>query len=255
MRRTLTWLCGWLALASCAKEQGQSQLDAHVTLDQFQRANQIISRIDYLPFGYTADGCFGRSFYMSMELAAESIPSSAQAVNICAPDEPDLYTNPDNLLRLADGTAWSWHVAPLVVLDGREYVIDPSMSAVPMRRVDWMAYMSHQLPVNFNLVTATDPSKGRLQDAQCDQDLGYELMVGSFDEMAAFEAPNVASHCSYMHAYISRLTSVSEATKAAMQVRLIERTKYLVSRLKELQKLEEFSQIDYDVACRFSVDR
>lgn len=91
--------------------------------ERVARAFEIVRAIDYLPYDYREGGCYVRSFFIAMELAAEGIPSSHMLVT--APVGSPLVAR--------DGTRWGFHVAPIVRTrpGAPGVVMDPAM--VPSR--------------------------------------------------------------------------------------------------------------------------
>ena len=117
-----------LFFAACGQAQkpAVSQSKALVTSSQAQAAFDIVSAIDYIPFTYIVDGCYARSLYMSMELAADKIPSSA------------FYMF--GYLQPTDEVSWSYHVAPLLKIRGQEaIVLDPAYEKEPLTMTEWKA--------------------------------------------------------------------------------------------------------------------
>ncbi len=98
-----------LFFGACGQNQSgeNSQSKALVTIDQAKQAFKIVADINYIPFTYIVDGCYARALYMSMELAAQKIPSSAYYIF--------------GYLQPTDSVSWSYHVAPaLQVEDGED---------------------------------------------------------------------------------------------------------------------------------------
>jgi hypothetical protein len=97
-----------------------------ITSGDLDRAASIVEATrDYLPFDYTTDGCYARATYMQMELLAADIPSRVVFVRTALNAQGDDFDGAAPTLR---PVAWSWHVAPVVKVDGVEWVLDPSVS-------------------------------------------------------------------------------------------------------------------------------
>ena len=224
MRRVLLSL---LLLVSCAAPdprlstplQGSDQA-AKVTSEQAQRAYDIISAIDYIPFHYTADGCYARALYMAMELAVNELPSSAQFIEgELAPD---------------DYTWWTYHVAlMLLVGDATEpTMIDPALATRPLPLHDWID-LSHPAP-GYRLfwvpgsVYASDEVLANTTQAP---------MIESFAELPAFKPQDIADSCRWLHAYIGLEFNLSWPDRDAKRSRLIARTRTLLGELRSLGKL------------------
>lgn len=115
-------------LAACGQNSTQtSESKALVSQQQAAEAFAIVKDIDYLPFTYIVDGCYARSLYMSLELAAEKIPSSAHYVL--------------GYLQPTQAVTWSYHVAPLLQLKDstqEPWIIDPAFETGPLTRTKWI---------------------------------------------------------------------------------------------------------------------
>src|SRR5687767_6751444 len=97
---------GLLLVTGCGSaDESPPTSDTQELVDQatFKKAFKIVSAIDYLPWEYKVDGCYARALYMSMELAAEGIPSNAAFAFADEFDE----------LRVGE-IEWQYHVAPML---------------------------------------------------------------------------------------------------------------------------------------------
>lgn len=77
----------------------------------------------YLPYQFTADGCYARTFFISMELAAEGkLPHAIVAVG-----EFEVW-----------GRLLSFHMAPVEPSERTRWIWDPSLSKMPIAEADWL---------------------------------------------------------------------------------------------------------------------
>lgn len=245
-------LLGALGLQGCAapvelEPEGSSRSEV-VTQDTFERAASVVRGIDYLSFGYTADGCYVRAFYMSAELAAEGIESNS--IFAIARDEQNQLEIPGS-----DGT-WSFHVAPMLnVATPRARgsarvvarVLDPGLSSTPLTHTAWVARMGHRpSDPGAPLLRAIDgaylvQAQYQLDDLRA-TDVWYD--VPSFDAMQPFRAVDFQSACGKMHAFLEAEGTPQRAKK---QATLLARTQAVMTALEGARKLEG-SASDFDAA-------
>src|SRR5262245_55851675 len=136
------WLAGAAVLAATSACTAVGEDDAVpttqdiVTKDVFQRAFATLDRVDYLPFEYTADGCYARAFYMSMELASQSIESNA----VFALQRHGVDGAPDGPQPMFGPSAWGFHTAPLLEVGtpdrAEPFVVDPAIGHTPFKLDD-----------------------------------------------------------------------------------------------------------------------
>ena len=241
MRYPIISLCllGSHVVACAPKLDAVSSPTALVSNSELKQAGNIAAQIDYLPTTYVNDGCYARSRYVSMELAAADIPSSAQIVSTCHSrrDAPDL-------LRLPDGNKWNWHVAPLFVVDGEPYIIDLAFSIRPLKRSEWLAYFqgrqNNGLRRYFLAVSGSDPNGawGSDSPAICGKDLGLETLISSIKEMKPFREDNLLSNCAQMAAHIRKEPELTYQQREEKVQRLVERSIALHEVLRKKGLLE-----------------
>lgn len=226
-----------LGLAGCnspeAEEVAATSKD-ELTERDWDRAARYLSRINYLPWGYTNDGCYARALYYTMNLAAEGI--SANHVYIVAKPGYGLGTN---------GT-WSYHVAPLVSRDstGELLVLDPiwapaNPQAIPLSR--WYAMQTNyegtpnapELRVSPGNTYGQTGSGTPVPDPTS-PDVARFREPPSFSDMPAFSMGTINAACNIMHSYID-LEGLS--TKDTKHHDLSRDTKRLVTALADLGKL------------------
>ncbi len=211
----------FLSLNGCGQTY-ESELNAVVTEKQAQNAFDIIERIDYLPFQYKTDGCYGRSIYMAMELAAQGIPSSSQYIQ--------------GELKPQQGVSWRGHVAPMIVIDGlginQKIILDPSLSAGPLTEKLWInavnpkgeyksvyRYGSHYMDqTNWSLPDDPDP------------------LVRDISEMPVFRKEDVLDACGDIYRYLNNPGIDGVWYK---KDKLVSRTQQLVKDLWDRQLLDE----------------
>lgn len=116
---------------------------------------------DYLPWAYSPDGCFARSFFVSMEFASRGIPVREQIINVRwnsdfesnkAEFEP---TDPSGAPVLYNGRTvkWQYHIAAVLMpgdkVDLKEpMIIDRALEPGPVTVAKWVSDAnSHHLPV------------------------------------------------------------------------------------------------------------
>lgn len=224
-----------LFFAACGQAQkpAASQSKALVTTSQAQNAFDIVAAIDYIPFTYIIDGCYARSLYMSMELAAESIPSSA------------FYMF--GYLQPTDEVSWSYHVAPLLKIRGQEaIVLDPAFEAEPLTMTEWKAKNNPQSDFEHDLKAGSSyfDESGRTSE------FTMSNMIQNFEEMPTFLTSDIASACTVMYRYIP-LQNQSAAKSREQRAKLLSRTAELVESLEAVGKLEDDNVYsDASSACR-----
>lgn len=227
-----------LFFAACGSNKGtqDSSSKALVTAAQADAAFDIVKAIDYIPFTYIVDGCYARSLYMSMELAAEKIPSSAFYMFG--------YLQPTNEV------SWSYHVAPLLKLRGQEaWVLDPAFEAEPLTMTEWKAKNNPQSEFEHDLKAGSayfDPT-GRTSEFTMNN------MIQNFEEMPTFLTSDIASACTVMYNYLP-LQDQPAALSKEQRTKLLSRTAELVDGLKKVGKLENDGVAsDANSVCRTAV--
>lgn len=217
--------------ASAEPEPAQADLDL-VTRDKFDRARKILEAIDYLPFRYLFDGCTARALYMSMELAAEGIESSA------------VFAYADgHALRVKDAT-WGFHVAPMFVVgrdraSAKHIVVDPSIDPAPLSKESWIRRMciaarpGEQGYPRVFAVPGSDfwpaDENGALPDGD----------VTDFASLPAFKTDDILEACNVAYKWIGREPDLSDDARAGKRAALVARSAVLVSRLGARGKVSE----------------
>lgn len=199
---------------------GISEQQARVTPQQAQLAAQLVdSTRAYLPFAFTEDGCYARALYMSMELAARRVPSSAQYLT------GELYPS--------SSVTWGWHVAPMVEIEGGsgKTILDPSLAPNgPISLQEWIRRSnpmgSYEL---FWTIGSTYYTTGfYTPNAQS------APVISSFAELSPFQRSDIEEACGVMSEYLSYERAANEAQKRAL---LVGRTRSLANRLLSVGKL------------------
>lgn len=215
---------------------------ALVTTDQQQLAFDIINNIDYLPFTYRWDGCYARSLYMSMELAAAGIPSSS------------LYVV--GHLEPTDQIKWKYHVAPLITSSDLKnaVILDPSLSPKPELVQDWV-YLADQVdPDGRYRYWLTEGSSyifdqgvgnsvfTKSSAALLDDPATMGSMVSNFEDMKPFDVRHLRSACYIMQQYTnnSRPPMVSQEASDSKTRKIASRTRELVEQLFKLGKISHY---------------
>lgn len=216
---------------------GTSEARAVVTQEQADRAFAITKGIDYLPWGYTADGCYARALYMSMELAAERIPSSAEYV----------VADTGAVLSPGGGVTWGWHVAPMIKITatGTPLIIDPSLFQAPeqARSLDTWVERNNPIPSGayhtYLLQGSTYWATNHLVDT---------TPIGSFAELDPFHGSDIESACSVAFSYLGYEQPLpAPNVTAAKRSKLVARTRTLVDALNRVGKLDDL--VSSDLSC------
>jgi hypothetical protein len=250
-----------LALTACGPNaQQSSDTSALVSQGQANQAFAIVENIDYLPFTYIEDGCYARSLYMSLELAAQEIPSSAHYVF--------------GALQPTPAVVWSYHVAPMLQVKNstqEPWVLDPAFEVEPLTRTEWLnknfaakskssitlqdiaSYTKTRVRAGsayFEEYGRTDPydtPETRAFDARKDSSgrvigltprpINPTAMIPEFEEMPTFLASDIHSACTVMYSYIQREELQTSSERAAKTQRLLASTTRLVKAMSGLKKL------------------
>jgi len=197
-----------------------SQPEALVSLEQYQESFNIVRSVDYLPFKVTRDGCYARALFLAMELAVQGIPSSSTFV--VAPQGELLYLN--------DGTPWLYHIAPMLQVPGyAPMILDPAMSAAPMRQQDWLQAMHGQ---NAFVYSLPGSDYGYRYGTQV---LGSQI-VSSLDQMPAFRVEDIQHACQSLDKFWGEAQGITETDRAlhrqALATRAVELGQQLLARGK-----------------------
>ncbi len=209
-------LVGILNQACGNSATSTSNLNAYVSPATAQQAFAKIESIDYLPFGYKVDGCYARSLFMSMELASEVIPSSAQ------------FAVGD--LRPSSEVAWRYHVVPMLVVgsDTEPTVIDPSLIAKPVKRSEWLRVMNSE---GYTELVAVP---GSYYDPYSTPEKSQEKIIHSFTELPPFELEHITRACRTLNQYLNLENAANFREK---QAKLASRVNSLAQSLVEKEKL------------------
>jgi hypothetical protein len=227
MKKTLLFLL----LVGCnapAGPVGQTEKDARVSPEDAQRAFAIVSGIDYLPFAYKPDGCYARALYMSMELAAQSVPSSAQFL------EGDLHPTAD--------IAWGYHVAPMLLINGDDHrtILDPSLSSAPVPFDQWIGLSNP----NGDYTTFFVPGSIYVASIDLSNPSSYNApMIDRFSQLPSFHLADIEGACSVMYSYLNNVDGGVQ-----LQPELVQRTQDLLPALAAVGKLPEYFD-GYQTAC------
>jgi hypothetical protein len=255
-----------LTLTACGPQTQQtSDTSALVSQQQANQAFSIVKEIDYLPFTFIEDGCYARSLYMSLELAAQGVPSSA------------LYVY--GALRPTETLYWSYHVAPMLQVNDsaqEPWVLDPAFEVEPLTRTQWLnrnfaASSKSQLQLNnialytmtrvragsayFEESGRTDPydtPRTRVFDAATDSSgavvgliprpIDKSVLIPNFEEMPTFTSRDIHSACTVMYSYILREKLEDPKTKID---KLLASTTRLVAAIDRRDKLTRNGVVSY----------
>jgi hypothetical protein len=235
-------LASVVACSAAPGEEGDdgttASQDELISQQTFNEVSRIVGNIKYLPFEYKVDGCYARSLYMAMELAATGHESNA----IFAFAKPGLALQVGNV-------RWVYHVAPMLFV-GQTYqtsrwlVIDPSMSTTALDARTWIARMGYPegtpnavLP-SYSVVPGSaygpnDPSANATNKAGTGSAVSD---VQSFAAMPAFDVHEVQESCNVMHKYLGKEASSNVAAK---KLALVVRTGELLANLRGRRKINE----------------
>ncbi len=209
-------LFGFFTQGCGPSDSAVSNPSAYVSPETAQLAFAKIENIDYLPFGYKVDGCYARSLFMSMELAADVIPSSAQ------------FAVGD--LRPSSEVSWRYHVVPMLVVgsDSEPTVIDPSLIARPVKRSQWLDVMNTQ---GFTELVAVP---GSYYDPYSTPEKSQEKIIHSFAELPPFDLEHITRACRTLNQYLSLENAANFREK---QAKLSSKANSLTLKLIEKGKL------------------
>ena len=212
-----------LALPSCGRAPDSSMTKGAVTFEELQSAVQTVFAIDYLPFTQIEDGCYARSLYMAMELAAKGIPVSSQFV---IASSGSLSPQPN--------FKWNYHVAPAVwVKDFSEpTIIDPSIFDHITSRAAWInklnptgTYELKFAPASETVVNSPTLKIGPNTRSE---------MITTAAEVGEFRVSDITNSCRTMETSIRQETHLQADERDKKVSRMTKRTKFLVRKLKSL---------------------
>jgi len=235
-----------LTAAGCSTETAEdenaaSSQEAPLTERDWNRAITYLNGLDYLPWGYTDDGCYARAIYYTMNLAAEGI--SANHVYIIAKD---------NDHGLGATGRWRYHVAPLVSRDATNelIVLDPVYSRSPLSLRDWYDRQSiYEGTPNAPILkvapgtTYGDRSGTVVPDPHNVNTATFREPV-SFASMPSFDMGKINQACDVMHRYIDADQTTNADQKSTKHRALSRDTKRLVVSLADQRKLPSASGLN-----------
>ncbi|MBX3226538.1 MAG: hypothetical protein KIT84_32245 [Labilithrix sp.] len=159
MRLSLALLVAASLVACRAADEGAaagSQAVVEIAPDAVKVMNDVWATrdFDYLPWAYSPDGCFARSYFMSMELASRGIPVRQQIINLRwnsdvasnqAEFEPvDRAGNPVTYPATGGrAVKWQYHIAAVLmpgpnVRIAEPMVIDRALEPGPVTVEQWV---------------------------------------------------------------------------------------------------------------------
>jgi hypothetical protein len=237
-----------LGFGGC-KSRGRGSLqDALVRSTEAAEAYRIVEGTRaYLPYEYSADGCYARATYMQMELFAANIPSRVVFIRTTY-DEASQDWKVD--APLLDPAAWVYHVAPVIVVNGQEMVLDPALApgstGGAMSLNDWLSTMKAKKFVEapaaalnqkvaesvdrFVLSRASNPDQGPI-----DSENVRGQVIHNADEMPAFSSESALYNFKTMDDYLIEAASMGRITNSELQAR----RDLLVKRTVELAEILE----------------
>lgn len=241
MRSALSFVLSIGALATAAAcavpvhDDDVSSTQDSLTERDWGRAISYLGSLDYLPWGYTDDGCYARAIYYTMNLAAEGIASNH--VYIIAKDGAH---------GLGSTGRWFYHVAPLVSRDstGELRVLDPVYSTQPLLLSDWYDRQSRwentpDAPI-LKVAPGTtygDRSGTQVPDPHAASTAAFREPP-SFASMPSFSIGVLNSACNVMHRYIDLDTTTSAARKVQKHQGLSRDSQRLVTELAARGKID-----------------
>jgi hypothetical protein len=246
-------VAGAVACAAPRAPEEIRTLDDALSAQEFDTTVQHLTALPWLPWAYTADGCYARAEYYSMLLASRGVPTN------------HLYAlaRPGTTL----GGMWRWHVAPLVTKDGDPnhlYVLDPVYDqSRALTNVEWIARQGHSNP-NADEYPYLHVHPG---NSYLDQNLSALPLVNpsepnasvykepTFEAMPAFKMFVIAQACKTMHLYIDREPGTSEEQKSDKHTSLGRETKRIVGVLAAKGKLDGDSGSLYRNCTRDPLDK
>ena len=243
------WLAiGGLALAAlgCTARSEPEPASAKIDLDlvtqaRFDRAKNIVDGIDYLPYRYLFDGCTARALYMSMELAAEGIESSA------------IFAYADSGSLRVRNASWGFHVAPMLVVGedhehAKRIVVDPSIDPAPLTEAQWIRRMgvgAEPGEPGYPRVFVVPGSDFWPADEASTLPNGD---VADFASLPAFHTIDILEACNVAYKWIGREPDLSEDGRDSKRSALVARSAKLVARLRARGKIEDTLDATLDVA-------
>ena len=225
-------------VAACASSTADQATvdDQNLSAQDFDQTVQELTKLPYLPWGYTPDGCYARALYYSMVLATKDIPTNHLYV---------VVQNDGSSL----GGQWRWHVAPVVTKDGDPshlYVLDPDFSREKaLTNVEWVAAQGFPDPsvANYpNLHVWPGNSYMEPDDpihplANPGKPVAADYKEPTFAAMPAFEMNDIAAACETMHDYIDIEPGRTAAQKTAKHKALGSATKTTLAALVAKEKV------------------
>lgn len=240
----LLLVLGLQGLASCTAapgERGRADDDATEVADQalsaadFDAAVRHLTALPYLPWSYTADGCYARALYYSMLLATKGIPTN------------HIYAVAQAWTTL--GGEWTWHVAPMVTRDGdgsRLYVLDPVLDGTrALTQLEWVARQGHPNPsVATFPILHVHPGNSYLDQFSIrrkvelpSQPDAPRYMEPSFEAMPPFAMTDINDACVILQRHIDSESGLTDAERTEKHTALGRETRRIVDALARRKKV------------------
>lgn len=239
-----------MGVVACKSANRSRLRDAVVPASEAEKAFRIVERTrSYLPYEYSADGCYARASYMQMELFAANIPSRVVFVRTAYDDVRQGWADNSPVL---DPAGWVYHVAPVIKVDGAEIVLDPGLEANAIGGAqtlsEWLQKMKARKFVEaptaelnqkvaesldrFILSRASNPDDGPIISANV-----RGQVIRDVGEMPAFNAETFMWNFQTMDLYLIE----SAAEKKITENEMIVRRALLATRTVQLAEILENS--------------
>ena len=77
---------------------------------------------------------------------------------------------------------WTFHVAPIIKLKGELYILDPSVSTIPITKDDWYGKITNNQPNRINGFVTCDPGSYDRDFSYCYDPDNEKLMSDEYIE-------------------------------------------------------------------------
>jgi hypothetical protein len=232
----VSFVAGLVACAAEPKGGEPETLDDALSQGDFDATVRHLTALPWLPWAYTADGCYARAEYYSMLLATRRVPTNHLYV----------VASPGTAL----GGQWRWHVAPLVTKDSdREhlYVLDPVYDTTrALTNVEWVAHQGFEDPAAYrypSLHVHPGNSYAVPDDVVLPLESPGKPEVAKYKEptfvaMPSFRMGHVDEACETMHVYIDWEPDTTASEKRDKHRSLAGETARIVAELAALGKID-----------------
>ncbi|MCB0417937.1 MAG: hypothetical protein KDD39_09820 [Bdellovibrionales bacterium] len=195
---------------------------------------EILQKLDYLPLNYAKEAAFLSTFYVALEILAETdLPVVAQYAEMVPVDgAPQRYFAP-SVKTPEKIVYWRYHGAPLVWPENEPepWIVDPFFARVPVKRSEWLKWLNPS-EGEPHLAWASAGNLVYNQAVRPNVGIQERSQIPSRANSAEISSLDLNDTCGWIRDVIKVEPGLSEAEREAKTEKLIRRSESLVEKLE-----------------------